>query len=62
MAVFKEQKKCQSVSNLEITSTPALQSSVSSSLDPLLITAAYAAFLFPGTTSWVPLLFPLLPC
>jgi hypothetical protein len=46
MAVFEERKKCQSVSNLENTSTPALQGSVSSFLDPLLITAAYAAFLF----------------
>ena len=37
MDVFEEQKKkCRSISNLENTSTPALQSSVSSSLDPLL--------------------------
>jgi hypothetical protein len=49
-------KKCRSVANLEITSVPALQGSVSSFLDLVLISAAYAAFLFPGTTSWVPLL------
>jgi hypothetical protein len=61
MAIFKEQKKCRSVSNLEITSAPALQGSASSFLDLVLVTAAYAAFLFPGTTSWVPLLVPLLP-
>jgi hypothetical protein len=28
MAVFEEQKKCRSVANLEITSTPALQGSI----------------------------------
>jgi hypothetical protein len=60
MAVFEEQK-CRSVSNLEITSSPALQGSVSSFLDLVLVTAAYAAFLFSGATSWVPLLVPLLP-
>jgi hypothetical protein len=61
MAVFEERKKCRSVANLEITSTPALQGSFPSVLDLVLVSAAYAAFLFLGTTSCVPLLFPLLP-
>jgi hypothetical protein len=51
MAVLEEQKKCRSIANLEITSTPALQGSFPSLLDLILVSAAYTAFLFPKGTS-----------